>query len=302
MALGAMASAPRVLPEAQLEPLLRAYRDAAAAKRARLALGAALLVLAALGAGWTAEVRPDALIANLGDFASYFGRLAVFDSGPLRGHGVWTAPGEWFWGLGGWLSLLLETILMAYLATLLGSAGAFFLSFQEARNLAPGPWTAAAAKRLLELCRTVPEIVFALIFVVAFGLGPLPGVLAIAIHTLGANGKLFAEVAENIDMKPVEGAYASGATRAEAIRYAALPQVLPGFASYVLLRFETNVRGASVMGFVGAGGIGMDLVEAIRKFYYADVSAMLLLLLATVFLIDTGTQALRHALLGREAR
>ena len=111
-------------------------------------------------------------------------------------------------------------------------------------------------RRFCELCRTVPELVFALMFVIAFGLGPVAGVLAVAIHTLGALGKLFAEVVENIDMKPVEGVSATGAHWTTAMRYGALPQTMSNFVSYTLLRFEVNVRGATVMGFVGAGGIG----------------------------------------------
>jgi phosphonate transport system permease protein len=101
-------------------------------------------------------------------------------------------------------------------------------------------------------------------------------------------------------MKPVEGALASGATRWQAIRYAVVPQVLPNFTSYALLRFEINVRGASVMGFVGAGGIGQDLIEAIRKFYYSDVSAILLLIIATVIVIDLVTEQIRHRLISME--
>jgi phosphonate transport system permease protein len=154
-----------------------------------------------------------------------------------------------------------------------------------------------AARRLLEFCRTVPDIVFALIFVVAFGLGPLPGVLALALHTAGALGKQFFETTENIDMKPVEGLRSVGATYVQVIRYAALPQVLASFASFALLRFEINVRGATVLGFVGAGGIGQDLMEAIRKFYYSDVSAILVLIIAVVMTIDIATQYLRRALL-----
>jgi phosphonate transport system permease protein len=288
------------LPDIQLEPLRRAYREAVAAKRRQTTLGGVILVLMIAISAWTAEVRLDTLWAHLGDFFNYFIRLFIFDSGRLAGQPAWTDLDEWFWGLSHWLSLLFDTILIAYLATLMGSVGAFFACFLAARNLGPHPVTRGLVKRVLELCRTVPEIVFALIFVVAFGLGPVPGVLAIAIHTLGANGKLFTEVVENIDMKPVEGATAAGGTWAESIRFAVLPQVLSSFASYALLRFEINVRGASVMGFVGAGGIGQDLIEAIRKFYYTDVSAILILIMATVFLIDTGTQRLRHYLLGRE--
>jgi phosphonate transport system permease protein len=146
----------------------------------------------------------------------------------------------------------------------------------------------------------VPEIVFALVFVIAFGLGPLAGVLAIAIHSLGAQGKLFSEVVENIDMKPVEGATAAGASWTQMARFAVVPQVLPGFMSYALLRFEVNVRGAAVLGFVGAGGIGQDLVEAVRKFYYNDVAALLVLIILTVTVIDLGTSWLRRRLLGME--
>jgi phosphonate transport system permease protein len=295
-----MAHALTQLPDAQLEPLRRAYAEARAAKRRQVVIGGVILIVAVALSGWTAEVRLDTLWRNIGDFFNYFTRLFFFDGGTLAGEPVWVDFAEWFWGLPDWLSLLFDTILIAYLATLVGSAGAFLACFFAARNLAPNTVLLGVVKRCLELCRTVPEIVFALIFVVAFGLGPVPGVLAIAIHTFGANGKLFTEVVENIDMKPVEGAIASGGAWTESIRFAVLPQVLSDFASYTLLRFEINVRGASVMGFVGAGGIGQDLIEAIRKFYYTDVSAILLLILVTVFLIDTGTQWLRHHLLGRE--
>ena len=156
------------------------------------------------------------------------------------------------------------------------------------------------ARRFLEFCRTVPELVFALIFVVAFGLGPFPGVLALAIHTTGALGKLFSEVVENIDMKPVEGLASTGATWAQTVRFAVVPQILSNYASYALLRFEVNVRSAGVMGFIGAGGIGQELLVSIRKFYYSDVSAILLLLVATVMIIDFVTERLRHNLLSLE--
>ena len=141
------------------------------------------------------------------------------------------------------------------------------LNFLAAENTSPAPWLRFAVRRLMEFCRTVPDIVFALIFVIAFGLGPMAGVLAITIHSVGALGKLYSEIVENIDMKPVEGVRSTGASWISCIRFAVVPQVAAGFASYTLLRFEINVRGASVMGFVGAGGIGQELVVAIRKFY-----------------------------------
>ena len=192
---------------------------------------------------------------------------------------IFDIPG-WFWGLGKWLKLLADTLLIAYVATVLGALFGFLLCFLAAGNLGVSTPLRFAVRRFLEFCRTVPELVFALIFVLAFGLGPMAGVLAIVVHTTGALGKLFYEVLENIDQKPVEGLIASGASWTKTMRFAVLPQVLSNFVSYALLRFEINVRGASVMGFVGAGGIGQDLIEAIRKFYYPDVSAILLLIIA----------------------
>ncbi|WP_046866593.1 phosphonate ABC transporter, permease protein PhnE [Microvirga massiliensis] len=288
------------LPDERLQVLARGYSEAGAAKRARAILFAAVLAgLTALSAV-VAEVDIEKLFGNFGNFFSYFDRILTFDSGPATGQRVWTDPAEWFWGLDKWLGLLAETILVAYLGTMLGGVAAFLLCFFAAANLMPRRILRTCVRRFLEFCRTVPEIVFALIFVIAFGLGAVPGVLAIAIHTAGALGKLFSEVVENVDLKPVEGVTSTGANWVQAIRFAVVPQVLSNFASYALLRFEINVRGASVMGFVGAGGIGQDLIEAIRKFYYADVSAILLLIILTVMLIDLATERLRHALLGLE--
>jgi phosphonate transport system permease protein len=294
-------SSPR-LTDDRLAALTQAYHDAIRAKRARsisfIGLTAGLILLS----GWVAEVDLSKLLANSGNFFSYFDRIMTFDSGPVTGQRVWTDPAEWFWGLKKWLVLLADTILIGYIGTVLGAIGAFLLCFSAAANMMPNRWLRNGVKRLLEFCRTVPEIVFALIFIIAFGLGPIPGVLAIAIHTMGSLGKLFAEVVENIDMKAVDGSIATGAGFSQTVRFAVLPQVLSNFASYTLLRFEINVRGASVMGFVGAGGIGQDLIEAIRKFYYADVSALLLLVILTVTVIDLGTERLRHALISREER
>jgi len=131
-------------------------------------------------------------------------------------------------------------------------------------------------------------------------LGALPGILAVAIHTSGALGKLFTEVVENIDMRPVEAVAANGGSWLAQLRFAVTPQVLSNLISYTLLRFEINVRSATVLGFVGAGGIGQDLIVAIRKFYYSDVSAMLLMIILTVIVIDMLSARLRHRLLALE--
>jgi phosphonate transport system permease protein len=284
------------LQDTAVAPLLAGHASAVAARRRNASLLAVALAGAIAVASVIAEVDLAVLAANIHRLPDYLARILRLDNGAP----VWSDPAEWMWGLDLWLLLMGETILIAYVGTLTGAIGGFVLCFLSATNLVRNTVVRVTAKRALEFCRTVPELVFALVFVQAFGLGPLPGILALAIHTVGALGKLFAEVVENIDMKPVDGAVSCGASWTQSIRYAVLPQVMSNFASYALLRFEINVRGAAVMGFVGAGGIGQDLIEAIRKFYYSDVSALLFLIIVTVMLIDLTTERIRHALLGWE--
>ena len=293
-----MTSAVAILPGQQLAALNEAYRKDVARKRLRFALGAAVFLIALVVAAVGAEVNLRTFFTYIGNFISYFDRIGKLDSGAR----VWTDFGEWFWGWQKWLKLLGETLLISYVGTLIGAVNAFLLNFLAAENTSPAPWLRLLVRRLLEFARTVPGIVFALIFVIAFGLGPMAGVLAIAIHSTGALGKLFSEIVENVDMKPVEGVRSTGASWVSCMRFAVLPQVIAGYASYALLRFEINVREASVMGFVGAGGIGQELVVAIRKFYYSDVSAILITIILTVFIIDIATGWLRGRLFGKEAR
>ena len=293
-----MTSAISLLPSQQLEVLNDAYRKAVARKRLRLTMATAVffaaLVIAAIGA----EVNLRTLFTYFGNFVGYFDRIFTLEDGTR----VWTNIGEWFWGWRKWLWMLGETVLISYVGTLIGAVLAFALNFLAAQNTSPAPWLRFVIRRLLEFARTVPGIVFALIFVIAFGLGPMAGVLAIAIHSTGALGKLFSEIVENADMKPVEGVRSTGASWISCMRFAVLPQVAAGYASYALLRFEINVREASVMGFVGAGGIGQELVVAVRKFYYSDVSAILVTIIVTVFIIDIGTGWMRGRLFGKEGR
>lgn len=284
------------LNDAALEGHRRAYAEAQRAKRLSAVLGAAVLAVCILLAGWMGEVDLPRFFSNIDRFGNYIGDLMPV----LRFESFWADLREWYWGFGYWMGKIGETLLIAYLGTVIGGSFALVLCFFAAANVTPARWVLFATRRFLEFCRTVPELVFALIFVIAFGLGPLPGVLALAIHTIGALGKLFSEVVENIDMKPVEGVTSSGGTWAQAMRFAAMPQVMSNFVSYGLLRFEINVRGAAIMGFVGAGGIGQDLITSIRKFYYADVSAILLLIVATVIIIDLVTERIRHRLIGME--
>jgi phosphonate transport system permease protein len=291
-----MTVAVTILPSQQLAALNEAYRKAVARKRLRFALGAAVFFAALVLASIGAEVNLPTFFTHFGNFVSYFDRILTLEDGSR----VWANIAEWLWGWRKWSLLLGETILISYVGTLSGAVVAFALNFLAAENTAPAAWLRVAVKRLMEFCRTVPDIVFALIFVIAFGLGPMAGVLAITIHSIGALGKQYSEIVENIDMKPVEGVRSTGASWISCMRFAVLPQVAAGFAGYTLLRFEINVRGASVMGFVGAGGIGQELVVAIRKFYYSDVSAILLMIVLTVFVIDIGTCWIRGRLFGKD--
>ena len=293
-----MTVAVSILPEQQLAVLNEAYRRAVARKRLRLTLATAVFFAALVVASIGAEVNLRTFFTYFGNFISYFDRILTLENGAR----VWTDIGEWFWGWRKWLWMLGETILISYVGTLFGAILAFALNFFAAENTSPAPWLRFLVRRVLEFARTVPGIVFALIFVIAFGLGPMAGVLAIAIHSTGALGKLFSEIVENADMKPVEGVRSTGASWLSCMRFAVLPQVAAGYASYALLRFEINVREASVMGVVGAGGIGQELVVAVRKFYYSDVSAILLLIVLTVFIIDIGTGWMRGRLFGKDAR
>jgi phosphonate transport system permease protein len=293
-----MTVAVSILPTQQLTALNATYNKAVARKRLRTTLAAAVFFAALVIAYIGAEVNLRTLITYFGHFVSYFDRILTLEDGTR----VWTNVTEWLWGWKKWSLLLGETILISYVGTVSGAVLAFALNFLAAENTSPSRWLRIVVKRFMEFCRTVPDIVFALIFVIAFGLGPMAGVLAITIHSIGALGKQYAEIVENIDMKPVEGVRSTGATWISCMRFAVLPQVAAGFAGYTLLRFEINVRGASVMGFVGAGGIGQELVVAIRKFYYSDVSAILLLIILTVFVIDIGTGWIRGRLFGKDRR
>jgi phosphonate transport system permease protein len=280
------------LPQRRRDELLAAYGREIGRRRRRFLAALAILAALVYAAGHFGEVDPLTLARNISALTGYFARIL-----PDLGAATFARDvAEWYWNLSGWLKLLFDTVLIAYLATLAATLGAGIIAFAAAANLTPSPALRWCLKRLFEFCRTVPDLVFALMFVAAFGLGPLAGVLAIAIHSFGALGKLFTEVIENIDPTPVDGVRSCGGGFAAVARFAALPQILPNLASYALLRFEINVRAGSIIGFVGAGGIGQDLFVAIRRFYYTDVSAILLLIIASVALIDLVTERIRDRL------
>ncbi|MDE2329438.1 MAG: phosphonate ABC transporter, permease protein PhnE [Bradyrhizobium sp.] len=291
-----MTSSMLSVPQARLQALLAGYQREVRRRRWQSLLVLAILAILAAIAGRFGEVDLANLVDNISNFTSYFGRIMPRLTVAHFGANV----ADWYWNITGWLKLLLDTVLIAYLATLIGACAAFAMAFLAAANLASSRWLRWCIKRVFEFCRTVPDLVFALMFVSAFGLGPLAGVLAIAIHTFGTLGKLFTEAIENIDMKPVEGVHSTGGRFIETVRFGALPQVMSSFASYALLRFEINVRSGSVVGMVGAGGIGQDLFVAIRKFYYTDVSAILLMIIVCVAIMDLVTERIRHRLSGQD--
>jgi phosphonate transport system permease protein len=275
-----------------------------ARRRARRVFGiltATLLFATLLLAAWVSEAYPSSLIAGMPRVGEYLAKLVpdlhllVLFAGP-------ETPGSfayWMYRLDIWLWLLFETSQMAALATLGGAAVALLLCCPAAHNLAPNRLTYFVVRRALELFRSVPEIVYALILVWTFGVGPLAGILAIALHTVGALGKLFAEVVENADMRPWDAMRGVGANWVKSVRFGILPQVLPNFLSYVLLRFEINVRGATVIGFVGAGGIGQELYSVISFNYYQEIGAIVALIIVAVSLIDVTSEMLRKSAIGR---
>ena len=227
---------------------------------------------------------PDLQMSRLGDSATTEGSLAY-----------------WFYAFPKWAGLLWESIEMAILATALGGGAAFLLSFVAARNIGPNRWVSSFVRRLLEFVRTLPDLIVALVLVQAFGPGAAAGVLAIALHTTGALGKLMSEVHENIDMKPLEGVRASGGNWFHAIRFGAMPQILPNFFSYALLRLEINIAAAAAIGYVGAGGIGQELVIAIENLRFDDALAIISLVIVLIFIIDLTSEWIRHKFIGARA-
>jgi phosphonate transport system permease protein len=206
----------------------------------------------------------------------------------------------WYFNLPKYLKLLFETFNMALLATIVGSTLALFLSFLAAKNTSPNSLVFFAIRRILEFFRGVPEIIFAILFVWVLGIGPLAGIIAMTLHTTGSLGKLFSEVHENSNDKPIDALKASGGNWLSEMKFGLLPQVLPNLISYVLLRFEINIRASTILGFVGAGGIGQELYLVINFNYYEEVSAIILLIILTVISIDLFSGYLRKNIIGVE--
>jgi phosphonate transport system permease protein len=235
-------------------------------------------VILVLGWAWQgAEIRPLDLVRDSGNMATY---AKDFFPPDFRDWRIYVRE-------------LIVTLQIALWGTLAAVLAAVPLSLLCSSNIAPA-WIHQPLRRLMDACRAINEMVFAMLFIVAVGLGPFAGVLALFVHTTGTLAKLFSEAVEAIDPRPVDGVRATGSHRLVEIGFAVMPQVLPLWVSFTLYRFESNVRSASVVGMVGAGGIGVVLYEVIRSFEYAQTCALLIMLIVTVTVIDLLSARLRQ--------
>jgi len=240
---------------------------------------------------------------NAGSFADGYARILDFPrelvteawekAANLPGHAARAFPA------------LVETFNIAMVSTILGCLMGTLLALGGTRGLARWPRLIPVARRISDVFRAVPEIVIALVLIFILGGGPVPAMIAIAIHTAGAQGKLFSEVNENVDMKPLEGLASVGANWWQRTWLGVFPQVMPNYLSYSLLRLEINIRASAILGFVGAGGIGYELRNAMTfgQGKFDEAAAIFLMLFATIVLVDQVSSWLRNGLTeGRGAR
>lgn len=194
-----------------------------------------------------------------------------------------------------YLADMVVTIQIAIWGTALAVVFGIPFAILSSANICP-QWVVQPVRRLMDACRAINEIVFALLFVVAVGLGPFAGVMALFIHNLGVFAKLFSEVVESVDPRPVEGIRVTGAVRLQEVIFGVIPQVTPLWSSFTLYRLETNVRSATTLGIVGAGGIGQTLYESIRSFQYGETAAQIIIVVVTVMLLDVISARIRKSL------
>ena len=260
--------------------------------RKRLYSGILLAVFVALFvAGWrTADDR------NAGSFANGFTHIFDYPAEVLAEalEKIDQLPGH----LVTFFPALIETINIAGASTLIGLLGGALFALLSTRGMARWPRLIPVFRRIMDICRAIPEIVIALVLIFVLGGGPVPAMIAIAIHTVGALGKLFSEVNENASLKPVEGLQSVGASWAQRMYLGVIPQVGPNYVSYALLRFEINIRASAILGFVGAGGIGYELRNSMSwgQGRYDEAAAIFILLFLTIVVVDQVSSRLRERL------
>jgi phosphonate transport system permease protein len=248
-------------------------------RRLRSWAPAATIVAIVLWSAWATELSGARLVEGIPFMADFLRRMVPPDL---------TVVGNAFAGA-------LQTLQIAVVGTTIAALLALPVAFAAARNVAP-PWLFYVTRSVLNTFRAVDTLVYALFFVAAVGLGPFPGVLAVVAYTATVLAKLYSEAIEAIDPGPVEAVTAAGATPLEVLRWGVLTQLLPQFLSFTLYRFETNIRAAAILGFVGAGGIGFYIQTYLRMLNYPAASTVLLVLITLVMLVDFASSRLRARL------
>ncbi|WP_424832717.1 phosphonate ABC transporter, permease protein PhnE [Ruegeria sp.] len=261
--------------------------------RRKRVYGGILLILfvALMAAGFrTADSR------NAGSFFDGWHRIIDYPSEVLSE--AWEKIGEMPANLVEFFPALVETINIAAASTLIGTIAGTFLALMSTRGMALWPSLIPLFRRISDIFRAIPEIVIALVLIFILGGGPIPAMIAIAIHTAGALGKLFSEVNENASLKPVEGLHSVGANWSQRMYLGVIPQVGPNYVSYALLRFEINIRASAILGFVGAGGLGYELRNAMSwgQGRYDEAAAIFILLFVTIVVVDQLSGYLRDRL------
>ena len=194
----------------------------------------------------------------------------------------------------------LETVQIAFVGTVMGAVLALLISLLAADNLNPNRALREVARGILSAERALPDLIIILFFVAIVGLGAFPGVMAVAVSSIGMLGKLFADAIEEVDPRPVESLVAVGATKAQVIRYAVLPQVIPSLIANILYRFDVNIRMSVFLGVVGAGGIGFNLIMSMRMLRYEEAMAAIIVILVLIVACEKVSDMLRRRMLGQE--
>lgn len=303
----------------KVEAIERHWQELAGRRRFYTILSLVLLMGAVMASAWFAnDTNAGKFFDRLPYFFDFFKDLAPRDPlEPLRA--LFDLPSPYYDGsfkydypvgrvylIGGlylpeYFYKMIETLNIALVSTIVGFGLGFAFSFLAARNMVTNKWLRFFVRRYLEFLRAFPEIVIAGLFLVIFSIGAIPAILAVGIHTVGALGKLFYEVVENADMKAEEGLRAVGANWFERVWFAMVPQVMPNFTSYGLLRFEINVRASTIIGAVGGGGIGEALRLSISRGHEAKTLAIVFLLFCTIIAVDQLSALLRRKLVGDQA-
>jgi phosphonate transport system permease protein len=264
--------APETLDPTERHRLERAMRI----PRTRFLLGIPIAILVLLWSFQGAEFNVGKLAEGAVNMSEFMSRLFPPD----------------FSDFGTIVALLIETLQMAIVGTVLGAVLSLVVAFGASSNLAP-TWLYYCSRWVMNIIRAVPDLVFALMFVSAVGLGPFAGILAMTLGSIGSIGKVFAEAMESVDRGPLTAMEAVGASPRQVIQYGVLPQAAPLLVSYTLLLFEGNVRGATILGLVGAGGIGLELTTAMRMYDYGHLSAIIICIIVLVTAIDQGSALIR---------